>query len=99
MPEHHKSLPMMTIMIFTTGGTIDKTYFDSKNEYAVGEPQAAAVMERANVVVDYQLVVSHHAEQPAAVSVLAEASRATCQRQPREHCFQPHGDGLCRLGS
>lgn len=46
----------MTIKIFTTGGTIDKTYFDMKNEYAVGEPQAAGVMERANVVVDYQVV-------------------------------------------
>jgi len=46
----------MPIIIFTTGGTIDKTYFDIKNEYHVGEPQAAGVMERANVVVDYQVV-------------------------------------------
>ena len=46
----------MPIQIFTTGGTIDKTYFDIKNEYHVGEPQAAGVMERANVVVDYEVV-------------------------------------------
>ena len=46
----------MPIIIFTTGGTIDKTYFDIKNEYHVGEPQAPGVMERANVVVDYQVV-------------------------------------------
>ena len=46
----------MPIKIFTTGGTIDKTYFDQKSAYQVGEPQAAGVLERANVVVDYQLV-------------------------------------------
>jgi L-asparaginase len=46
----------MTIKIFTTGGTIDKTYFDKKDEYHVGDPQAAEVFQRANVVVDYELV-------------------------------------------
>lgn len=46
----------MQIKIFTTGGTIDKTYFDQKSEYQVGEPQAPGVLERANVVVDYVLV-------------------------------------------
>ena len=46
----------MSIKIFTTGGTIDKTYFDQKSEYQVGEPQAAGVLERANVVIDYEVV-------------------------------------------
>ncbi len=46
----------MPIKIFTTGGTIDKTYFDQKSLYEVGEPQATGVLERANVVVDYQVV-------------------------------------------
>ena len=45
----------MQIKIFTTGGTIDKTYFDSKDSYHVGEPQAPGVLERANVVVDYSV--------------------------------------------
>ena len=43
----------MPIKIFTTGGTIDKTYFDQKSAYQVGEPQAPGVLERANVAVDY----------------------------------------------
>ena len=46
----------MLIKIFTTGGTIDKTYFDQKSTYEVGEPQASGVLERANVVVDYQVI-------------------------------------------
>lgn len=46
----------MPIKIFTTGGTIDKAYFDQKSAYQVGEPQASGVLERANVVIDYEVV-------------------------------------------
>jgi len=46
----------MTVKIFTTGGTIDKTYFDQKSTYEVGEPQASGVFERANVVVEYEVI-------------------------------------------
>ena len=45
----------MKIKIFTTGGTIDKIYFDQKSEYEVGDPQANGVLERANVVLDYEV--------------------------------------------
>ena len=45
----------MKIKIFTTGGTIDKVYFDQKSEYQVGDPQARGVLERANVVLDYEV--------------------------------------------
>lgn len=45
----------MKIKIFTTGGTIDKVYFDQKSEYQVGDPQAKGVLERANVVLDYEV--------------------------------------------
>ena len=44
----------MKIKIYTTGGTIDKVYFDQKSEYQVGDPQAKGVLERANVVLDYE---------------------------------------------
>ena len=45
----------MKIKIFTTGGTIDKVYFDQKSEYQVGDPQANGVLERANVVLEYEV--------------------------------------------
>jgi L-asparaginase len=45
----------MKIAIFTTGGTIDKIYFDQKSEYQVGDPQAKGVLERANVGLDYEV--------------------------------------------
>lgn len=44
----------LAIKIFTTGGTIDKVYFDQKSTYEVGDPQAPDILKRANVVFDYE---------------------------------------------
>ena len=48
-------LQIMRIKIYTTGGTIDKIYFDRKSEYQVGDPQAGGVLEKANVVFEYKI--------------------------------------------
>lgn len=45
----------MDIKIFTTGGTIDKVYFDAKSEYEVGEPQIADILREANVTTAWSL--------------------------------------------
>ena len=45
----------MSIKIFTTGGTFDKIYFDAKNDYHIGEPMAAPLLEEANVVFDFEI--------------------------------------------
>ncbi|MCR4438440.1 MAG: asparaginase domain-containing protein [bacterium] len=45
----------MKIKILTTGGTIDKIYFDRKSEFQVGDPQIAEVLKEANVVLDYEI--------------------------------------------
>lgn len=45
----------MTVKIFTTGGTIDKTYFDARSEYEVGDPQIVAILDIARVGVAYEI--------------------------------------------
>jgi L-asparaginase len=45
----------MDIAIFTTGGTIDKIYFDAKSEYQVGDPHIGEVLKEANVTLDYRV--------------------------------------------
>ena len=45
----------MKLRIFTTGGTIDKIYFDKKSRYEIGDPQAGDVLQRANVAIEYQI--------------------------------------------
>lgn len=37
------------IQIFTTGGTIDKVYFDAKSEFAIGDSLLAELLAEANV--------------------------------------------------
>ncbi len=39
----------MKLHIITTGGTIDKVYFDATSEYEVGPPQIEEVLREANV--------------------------------------------------
>ena len=45
----------MKITIFTTGGTIDKVYFDAKSKFQVGEPQIAELLRESNVGIDYEI--------------------------------------------
>ncbi len=46
----------MNIKIFTTGGTIDKVYFDATSEFQVGESTLDEIFREANVVFDYDIV-------------------------------------------
>ena len=46
----------MKITIITTGGTIDKVYFDDKSEYQIGDPQVVEVLKTANVNIETDVV-------------------------------------------
>lgn len=39
----------MDLLILTTGGTIDKVYFDAKSDFEVGDPQIGHILEEARV--------------------------------------------------
>lgn len=45
----------MAIKIFTTGGTIDKLYFDAKSAFEVGDPQILELLSGANLSVALQV--------------------------------------------
>ena len=45
----------MKIKFFTTGGTIDKVYFDAKSEFEVGPPQVVELLRDANVTFEYEV--------------------------------------------
>jgi len=44
------------VLILTTGGTIDKVYFDAKSRYAVGEPQVTMILREAGVTTPYRVL-------------------------------------------
>ena len=43
----------MYVQIFTTGGTIDKVYFDAKSEFEVGEPQVTEILRTVGVAFEF----------------------------------------------
>ena len=43
------------LLIITTGGTIDKIYFDDISDYQVGEPQIGETLRAMNVGFDFEL--------------------------------------------
>ena len=45
----------MKIHILTTGGTIDKFYFDRKDAFQVGDPQIGQLLREANVSVEVEI--------------------------------------------
>jgi L-asparaginase len=44
------------ILIVTTGGTIDKAYFDALSAYQIGEPIVKKLLDGANVTHPYRIV-------------------------------------------
>ena len=46
---------MDPLRIFTTGGTIDKIYFDAKSEYEVGEPQIGEILRETGVGFPFEM--------------------------------------------
>jgi L-asparaginase len=45
----------MKIQFLTTGGTIDKVYFDDRSEYEVGVSQIHEILRGASVAIDYDV--------------------------------------------
>ncbi|NBC18985.1 MAG: asparaginase [Bacteroidetes bacterium] len=70
----------MTVQIFTTGGTIDKVYYDAKSEYEVGEPQIVAILDEAGVTIDYDVTRLLRKDSLD----LTDEDRALIQEQVRE---------------
>lgn len=45
----------MLIQVFTTGGTIDKVYFDQLSEFQVGDPQVQEVLKPIHPVFEFKV--------------------------------------------
>lgn len=45
----------MDIQIITTGGTIDKVYFDAKSDYQIGESPIRELLREANLTLDIEV--------------------------------------------
>ena len=81
----------MNIHIFTTGGTIDKIYFDQKSEFQVGDPQIGAVLKEANVVVDYRITSLMRKDSLELTDTDRQLICDTISACPERHIVVTHG--------
>lgn len=51
--EDGKQAPRLGVTVITTGGTIDKVYFDALSHYEVGTPVVTGILKEAGVDVPY----------------------------------------------
>ncbi len=81
----------MKIKIFTTGGSIDKTYSTQASDFIVGDPQVETILRQANVTIDYaveSLVMKDSLElNDEDRRLIADRVRSTAER----HILITHG--------
>ena len=46
---------MKKLLIVTTGGTIDKIYFDDMSDYQIGEPQIGQILNHMHVAFEFEV--------------------------------------------
>lgn len=82
---------MESLCIVTTGGTIDKIYFDDKSDYQVGEPQIGRILEDLGVAFRYTVIPVIRKDSLHITDADRELVRATIAAQPSPHVLVTHG--------
>ena len=82
---------MEDLLIVTTGGTIDKVYFDDKSDYQVGEPQIGRILEELGVAFRFNVIPIMRKDSLHITAADRELVRATIAAQAARHVLVTHG--------
>jgi len=82
---------MEQLLIVTTGGTIDKVYFDDKSDYQVGEPQIGRILQELGVAFDFRVVPILRKDSLHIDAADRELLRATIAEHDARHVLVTHG--------
>ena len=82
---------MDELLIVTTGGTIDKVYFDDKSDYQVGEPQIGRILQELGVAFRFTVIPIIRKDSLHITAEDRELLRATIAAQPASHVLVTHG--------
>lgn len=81
----------MPIEIITTGGTIDKLYFDAKSSFQVGDPQIPELLREANLVLDLKVTPLLRKDSLDMTDADREAIRQAVSTSPQNQIVITHG--------
>ena len=90
---------MKKLLIVTTGGTIDKIYFDDMSDYQIGDPQIGEILNLMNVGFEFEIKSmlrkdSLHFTEEDRLAIHAEISASDAT-----HILITHGtDGMVKTG-
>jgi L-asparaginase len=82
---------MQELLIVTTGGTIDKIYFDDKSDFQVGDPQIGRILEELGVAFRFNVIPIIRKDSLHITDDDRALIRATIAAQPAAHVLITHG--------
>src|SRR3982750_3447120 len=96
MPAPHRlcvllEFRMQHLTIVTTGGTIDKIYFDDKSTFQIGEPQIGEILEALGVAFTFEGLPVLRKDSLHIDAHDRGAIRDAIERQPHRHVLVTHG--------
>jgi L-asparaginase len=82
---------MQKLAIVTTGGTIDKIYFDDKSTFQIGAPQIGEILEALGVAFEFDVVPLLRKDSLHIDAADRELIRKTVEAQAPRHVLVTHG--------
>ncbi|APG04671.1 asparaginase [Luteibacter rhizovicinus DSM 16549] len=82
---------MQQLTIVTTGGTIDKVYFDDKSDYQIGSPQIADILQQLGVAFRFDVIPILRKDSLHVTDEDRTLMRSTIEAQPHRHVLVTHG--------
>lgn len=81
----------MKILIVTTGGTIDKVYFDAFSKYEVGESHVPQILAESHVTADVEIINPLRKDSLELDDADRALIRRTVEEHERTHVVVTHG--------
>jgi L-asparaginase len=82
---------MQHLVIVTTGGTIDKIYFDDKSTFQIGAPQIGEILDALGVAFSFEVVPLLRKDSLHMDDADRAAIRSAIEQQSHRHVLVTHG--------
>jgi L-asparaginase len=84
-------LTQQTMLILTTGGTIDKIYFDASSKFEIGDPIVPHIFEDVGADIDYELNSLFRKDSLEMTAEDRKEIRQVCTKTPHRQILITHG--------